>query len=315
MRFSPLRTFTILLLFLSLRMNLVAQLHQQVSALADANNQSPNSHRRALTMDFLQLVDPTSFAAASAVRVLIELVVAAVFAVALGVGLRVVPEKLVSRAKTTRADGTSAAKPARVTTAATITPAAARVPKSASAKAAPVLEASTSAATAPKTAPKAAPAAVPAKKPAASTATATSAAASKADNTLDDVLDSFFEDEDLLDEALLDTAAPTTEAPAAPKQEPPTAKPNSPTAKPAVSTASTAPRAQQKNDAFSKELAAKMTKGLQGKTPAAPAPKPTTMESAATADRELDDALDAYLAEEQLLDEAILDSAVQEAQH
>jgi hypothetical protein len=228
-------------------------------------------------MDFFRIVDTQALAPSSALRVLVELTVVAVCAVALGVCLRLVPEMLVPHSKPTRPT-TSVVRP--VTHTAQAPPAAAATPLR-------------QAATAP---------AVSAAPP----------VASKADHTLDDVLDSFFEDEDLLEAALLDTTAPVT-APVtvASKPHPSTAK-------------AAAPPAPSKGDVFSKELAAKMTKNLQGKTsvappttpqkPAAPAPQKAT-DAAATADEKLDDALDAYLAEEQLLDEAILDSAVQEAQH
>lgn len=123
----------------------------------------------------------------------------------------------------------------------------------------------------------------------------------------------------MLDEALLDTATPSA--------EPSTScKPKSPVEKVALSLAvKTSSPTKAKDDTFSKELAEKMTKGLQGKT-AVSAPgaftaeskthaPPEATDSAAAADQKLDDALDAYLAEQQLLDEAILDSALQEAQH
>lgn len=244
-------------------------------------------------MDFLQIVDPQSLAQASVLHVSIELVVVAVSAVMFGVCLRIVPEKLVPRSKTKRAESNVTTSDNHPKSTAAALPHAA--PKTVT------------------TAHKAVPAAAPVVKTAAPSAT------SKVDNTLDDVLDSFFEDEDLLDEALLDTATPSA--------EPSTScKPKSPMEKTASSLAvKTSSPTKAKDDTFSKELAAKMTKGLQGKT-AVSAPgaftaeskthaPPEATDSAAAADQKLDDALDAYLAEQQLLDEAILDSAVQEAQH
>ncbi|KPI82623.1 hypothetical protein ABL78_8367 [Leptomonas seymouri] len=233
-------------------------------------------------MDFLQIVDSKSLVTVSAMRVLAELAVTAISAVVFGVCLRIVPEKLVTRSTATRP---SIAAPKTVPSAR---------PRTATAE--------PKAGAAVKTA---LPSALSTAVPAASTAAAAPASAAKADSTLDDVLDSFFKDESLLDEALLDAAAPTSKPVVA-------TKPNTLKSK--------AMPTPTQSEAFSKELAAKMTRQLQptstSSQPAKAGAAPHKPEdAAAAAERKLDDALDAYLAEEQLLDEAILDSALQAAHH
>lgn len=256
-------------------------------------------------MEFFQIVQPGTLAAASAPHVAVELALTVAFAVLLGVCVRVVPERLVPRAKTaSRHDAPRKAATARAETAKTAAAPAAPAPRP---QPAPASAASKT---------PAAPA-QPAAKAAPSAARLAPVASAAAQRTLDDALDSFFQNEDLLDEALLDatTGAPVDIEGTAAPTPPPAAKPS-------------APSSPKRTDDFSKELAAKMTKGLQSKArPAAPGaapPSPNQRSAPAKAatkaapaskstEVELDDVLDAYMAEQQLLDEAMLDSVLQSA--
>ncbi|CAG9573677.1 conserved hypothetical protein [Leishmania major strain Friedlin] len=237
-------------------------------------------------MEFFQVVDPVTLAPASYAHVALQLALAVACAVLLGVCLHVLPERLVCVSKTARA------KVPREALANAATPASklsvANTPSSlAAASATPSFSAAAPVGTAPKPQAKAA---------------APAASAAVAESTLHDVLEAFFEEETLLDEALLDATAPS----ALPEKE--TAPANRTPGKP------TQPPLKKTGD-FSPGLAAKMTQRLQVEAcPASTASSPQVAskppERNNTAERELEDALDAYMEEEQLLDEAILDSAV-----
>lgn len=133
---------------------------------------------------------------------------------------------------------------------------------------------------------------------------------------LDDVLDDFFEKDRILDEALLDTTARTetqslkatsTDLPSRTEQKAPAAGTTNKT------------DSAGSGDGIDRDLARKMGKGLvpssqSKKKPAAPhvmsseprSSKPPTI----VAEKDLDELLDDFMAEENLLDEAVLDSVV-----
>ncbi|AYU77926.1 conserved hypothetical protein [Leishmania infantum JPCM5] len=240
-------------------------------------------------MEFFQVVDPVTLAPASYAYVALQLALAVACAVLLGVCLHVLPERLVRCCKTARP------KVPREALAKAVTPAsklsvANKPSSSAAASATPSFSAAAPVGTAPKAQAK---------------ATAPAASAAVADSTLDDALEAFFDEEILLDEALLDATAPS----ALPEEE--TAPTNRTPGKP------TRPPPKKTGD-FSTALAAKMAKGLRIKAcPASTASLPQAQskppERNDTAEKELEDALDAYMEEEQLLDEAMLDSAVDAA--
>ncbi|KAG5508617.1 hypothetical protein GH5_06870 [Leishmania sp. Ghana 2012 LV757] len=226
-------------------------------------------------MDFLQVVDPVTLMPVFYTHVALELAASVACTVLLGVCLHVLPERLVRRSKAARV------KVPREAVAEVATPASRpAVPMESPTLALP---APSSSATAPK---KTDPAPSPA----------------IAESTLDGALESFFEEESLLDEALLDTVVPS----APPGEEaPPAGSTRVKVAQPSTNEAVE----------FSRELAAKMTKGLQCKArPATVAPPPEAVSGSPaknkTAEKQLEDALDAYMAEEELLNEAMLDSAV-----
>ncbi|CBZ25508.1 conserved hypothetical protein [Leishmania mexicana MHOM/GT/2001/U1103] len=230
-------------------------------------------------MEFFQVVDPVTLEPASYAHVALELAFAVACAVLLGVCLHVLPERLVRCSKTARA----------------------KVPREALAKAAtPVSKPSV--ANRPSSS-AAAPVATTPKAQAKATVSVASVAV--AENTLNDVLEAFFEGETLLDEALLDATAPSV----LPEEEtsPANPMPGKPTEPPLKKTAD-----------FSTDLAAKMAKGLQiqacpARTASSPQAASKPHETKNTAEKELEDALDAYMEEQQLLDEAMLDSAVEAA--
>ncbi|CAC9487134.1 conserved hypothetical protein [Leishmania infantum JPCM5] len=236
-------------------------------------------------MEFFQVVDPVTLAPASYAYVALQLALAVACAVLLGVCLHVLPERLVRCCKTARP------KVPREALAKAVTPASKlSVANKPSSSATPSFSAAAPVGTAPKAQAK---------------ATAPAASAAVADSTLDDALEAFFDEEILLDEALLDATAPS----ALPEEE--TAPTNRTPGKP------TQPPPKKTGD-FSTALAAKMAKGLRIKAcPASTASLPQAQskppERNDTAEKELEDALDAYMEEEQLLDEAMLDSAVDAA--
>ncbi|GET87706.1 unspecified product [Leishmania tarentolae] len=238
-------------------------------------------------MEFFQAVDPVTLVPASYAQVALELLFAVVFTVLLGVCLQVLPEKLVCCSKTGRS------KVPRDAVAKASAPASkSSTTNKPSSSASPALSFSAGAppARAPKTLAKAV---VPAPS------------AALAESTLDDVLDAFFEGETLLDEALVD--ATVLSAPA--EEETPGTH--------SISAKSTPPPLKNMSD-FSRGLAVKRTKGPQrqasGGTTASlvhAASKPCATKD--KSERELEDALDAYMEGERLLDEAMLDSAVEAA--
>ncbi|KAG5508279.1 hypothetical protein JKF63_05535 [Porcisia hertigi] len=239
-------------------------------------------------MEFFQVVDPVTLEPTSWAHVALELVLTVACAVLLGACLQVLPEKLVRRSKMVRAK-----VPGAFTKEAAIPATKPAVsPKS------PISGPATPATTA--TALSTTPAKTPSPK---ATPAHTSVVAA---STLNDVLESFFEGESLLDEALLDATAPF----ALPNEGTPTAKPT-PLRDPK--------RISNGTSAFSKELSSRMTTGLHSQShPAALVPplKGTSKPAGAhdTMEKNLEDVLDAYMAEEQLLDEAMLDSALEAAQ-
>lgn len=119
---------------------------------------------------------------------------------------------------------------------------------------------------------------------------------------LDDALDDFFESDRLLSEALLDATVskPTHHM----ETDGRTAE--------ATSEGLTSVHKETEPHTFDKELAKRMTRGLQ-KPSAAPRPTATQVSSAATAldgEEDLDRMLDGFMAEEAMLNEAIHDTAV-----
>ncbi|KAG5479533.1 hypothetical protein LSCM1_04802 [Leishmania martiniquensis] len=229
-------------------------------------------------MEFFQVVDPVTLAPLPYTHVALELAVSVVCAVLLGVCLHVLPGRLVHRSKA----------------------ASLKVPREALAE----VTAPASGRTAPKKLPTSvsldpSPSATASKAP---TKTDQAPSAAVADSTLDSALESFFEEESLLKEALVDTAVPS-------------ALPEDGTRPAGQARMQIAQSSPKESSEFSKELAAKMTKGLQRKArPASAAPPPMTAPippvKKETADKKLEDALDAYMAEEELLNEVMLDSAL-----
>nr|CAJ2473173.1 unnamed protein product [Leishmania braziliensis] len=236
-----------------------------------------------LKMEFFHVVDPVTLAPVSYARVALELALAVVCTVLLGACLQVLPERLLRYSQTARAKVPREAVAVGAAAAATKPAMLKKLSTTASATPSP---SSTAPPAPPKTAPSAPPAAL-------------------AERTLDDVLESFFEGESLLTEALIDATAHSS----TPTEETPPA--NTTAGKP------TQPSPPKTSD-FSSDLAAKMTRGLQSQArlaTAAPPPKRASklQETGDTADKRLEDALDAYMEEEQLLDEAVLDSALEAA--
>lgn len=208
-------------------------------------------------MDFFHVVSPSTLQYTSAIGVGVQLIVLLLLSVFAGVALQTLPSWWVRWGKPKGASHSS--WPARATTVAKSSPATKVVPQ-------PPCRADPQPPS--KTEPQ---------------------PPNKADQTLDDVLDAFFDDEDVLDEALIDAAVPPSAA-AAVKQQDDSEKNRSGNA--------------------DRALAARMTRHLQSTSQASAKGRPEAAGPAPGVTDQLDAVLDAYMKEDELLEEAILDSAV-----